>query len=118
MTEPSGDAKPLGPITARAAVRRGLLVVNFPVLAIILAGCLATRTLDRGRFITTCLLGGALIAAWAYWSFSVPRWRRWALERGAPADELQRLAVAAGLVWPKGWFPEKTEFKLRPPRDS
>jgi hypothetical protein len=47
-----------------------------------------------------------------YWSFAIPRWRRWALRRGAPAEELQRLAVAANLVWQKGSIFERTEFRI------
>ena len=41
------------------------------------------------------------------------RWRRWALRQGIPADELQKAAEAALLVWPKGSIFEKTEFKVK-----
>jgi hypothetical protein len=58
------------------------------------------------------LFSGGFVAAWVYWSFAIPRWRRWARRRGAPAEELQRLAVEANLVWPKGSIFEKTEFRV------
>jgi len=49
--------------------------------------------------------------AWTWWSLLVPRWRKWAHEKGVPPDQLQKWAVLTGLVWPKGWIFEKTEFK-------
>ena len=54
-----------------------------------------------------------VVLAWPWWSVSVPRWRRWALNRGVDAKQLQKAAVCTGLVWPKGWPFEKTEI---PPR--
>jgi hypothetical protein len=42
----------------------------------------------------------------------VPRWRQWAITRGAAADKLQRWAVITGLVWRKGSMFEKTEFHI------
>jgi len=55
------------------------------------------------------LLG--FIMAWTWWSLLVPRWRKWALKKGVPPDELQKWAALTGLVWPKGWIFEKTEYK-------
>src|SRR5271163_4778798 len=52
---------------------------------------------------------GALIA-WPWWSITVPKWRKWALERGADAEQLQKVGVRSGLVWPKGCILEKTEI--------
>lgn len=56
---------------------------------------------------------GALIA-WFWWSLAIPRWRAWALARGADSVGLLRFGVMTGLVWPKGSLLERTE---RPPRD-
>lgn len=56
----------------------------------------------------------ALLPAWLWWSFVIPRWRRWALAGGADPDRLQRLGVRTLLLWPKGSFLARTEF---PPRD-
>ena len=53
------------------------------------------------------------ILGWTWWSQSVPRWRRWAHQRGVDADSLQKWAVVAGLVWPKGSPRERTEAKLK-----
>ncbi len=116
MTVPLGSDKPN--IGAREAVDVGRRVVNRPVGGIILACLLGAKAaLDRRHpFVGLGLAIGGLVAAWAYWSFAIPRWRRWALRRGALADELQTRAVAANLVWPKGSFFEKTEFRLRDSR--
>jgi len=113
MTVAPGSDKPN--ISARAAVDIGQRVVNLPVMGIILMSLLGAKiVLDRHRpFGGLALVLGAFVAAWTYWSFAIPRWRRWALRRGAPATELQRLAVAAKLAWPKGSFFEKTELRLR-----
>ena len=55
-----------------------------------------------------------IIAGWLWWSYSVPRWRKWALEQpGVDPNELQAAAEAALLVWPKGHFFEKTEIKIK-----
>jgi Zn-dependent protease with chaperone function len=51
-------------------------------------------------------------AGWLWWSFFIPRWRRWARSRSVPIDKVEALATLTGLVWPKGWIFEKTEFKL------
>jgi hypothetical protein len=55
----------------------------------------------------------AFVVGWLYWSFTIPRWRRWALRRGADPEQLQRFGELSGLVWPKGFFLEKTEFRLK-----
>jgi len=108
------------------AILIGQLVVNIPVFIIILSvsgiGILVTLVsfpmippLPKWAFflvlIIPVIIGTA--AGWLWWSFSVPHWRRWALQNGAPEDKLQKWAVITGLVWPKGWIFEKTEFKLK-----
>lgn len=97
-------------ISAGRAVFIGHLVVNIPVLVIIIGFILGGRIIAPTLWLLFLPFG--FILAWLWWSFTVPRWRRWALQRGAPADRLQKLAVATGLVWPKGSFFEKTEFKV------
>ena len=62
-------------------------------------------------WLCAALVFGGFLAAWLWWAYSVPQWRQWALERGADQEELQALAVAAKLVWPKVSFCEKTEFR-------
>ncbi|WP_329743369.1 hypothetical protein [Dyella sp. A6] len=55
----------------------------------------------------------AIPAAWVWWSYYVPQWRHWALQRGADPEQLQYLAERANLVWPKGSIFERTEFRRR-----
>jgi hypothetical protein len=58
------------------------------------------------------LIAGATVA-WLWWSATIPRWREWSKTQGADEKETQRLGQLSGLVWPKGSFFEKTEFKIR-----
>jgi hypothetical protein len=114
------------PIGVGRAILVGQLVVNLPVYTIILSIFCVGIALDfllwamLPQFSGWAFLLGALISitfataiGWLWWSFSVPRWRRWALQNGAPEDRLQKWGVITGLVWPKGWIFEKTEFKLK-----
>ncbi len=113
-------------LNVATAILVGQLVVNLPVLIIILIvssiGLVVTIFLGN----TFPILYGFIIfgvilsimigvtAGWLWWSYSVPRWRRWAHQNGAPKDKLQKWAVLTGLVWPKGWDMEKTEFRIKP----
>ena len=92
---------------------------------------LVSAFLMIGTFITTIVLGVFVIddksgiftgsglvlgfvLGWLWWSYSVPRWREWALKQpGINPDELQKAAEVATLVWQKGHFFEKTEIKIR-----
>ena len=108
------------------AILIGQLVVNLPVLVIIII--LSTIGICFTAILITIIAElpswffhvGALISvtvgssvAWIWWSYSVPRWRQWALKSGAPENKLQRWGVITGLVWPKGSLFEKTEFKVK-----
>jgi hypothetical protein len=106
----------LGKLTAWRAVLLGHLVVNGPVVGII---CLAGAVgLALGSAPFGALVG--IVPGWVYWSLAVPRWRRWALARGAPPERTQQLAAATGLTWPKGFVLERTEARIEskppPPR--
>lgn len=93
----------------------GQLVINVPVFLIIIGGIiLAIFALAFEYYLLSLILIflGPLIA-WLWWSFMVPRWRRWAHKRVVDPNKLQKLAVATALVWPKGSILEKTEFKLK-----
>lgn len=102
-------------MSAAKAVVVGHLVVSVPVLAIV-------AVVGLGGYVWLALPGlliGGLVGcgvAWICWSWTVPKWRRWALSRGASPDRTQRLAAATGLTWPRGWIFERTEFgpKNRP----
>jgi hypothetical protein len=83
-----------GGLTAASAVLIGHMVVSVPVVLIIGTGGLLGLALGSGRL--GLLIG--ILPAWVFWSFTVPRWRRWALRRGAPPGRTQRIAAATGLV--------------------
>jgi len=96
------------------AVLTGHLLITVPVLTII-----GTITwLGRVQFgpdrTGLALLAGSVLA-WLWWSFAVPRWRRWAHSRGADPAAVQRWGVRTGLLWPKGFVAERTEFRGREP---
>ena len=101
------------PLSAELAVSRGQLLINWPVRLLMLAGFgLAYFLFDR----SLNLAGGVVAmsgfaAAWLWWSWFVPQWRCWAHSRGADPEELQELGVQASLIWPKGSFFGRTEFR-------
>ena len=95
-------------LTAARAVLVGHLVVNVPVVAIMCLG--GVVGLAFGNAPVGALVG--IVPGWIFWSLAVPRWRRWALARGAPADRTQQIAAATGLTWPKGFVLEKTEARI------
>jgi len=108
------------------AILVGQLIVNLPVMLIILGAygvgiALLLTLVDKFLFfqgwgfligILVLIIIGPLVG-WLWWSFSVPRWRKWALRNGVPEDNLQKWAVSTGLVWPKGSVFEKTEFRVK-----
>jgi hypothetical protein len=128
MEEPSNtpDSVPAKRMGVGKAILVGQMVINIPVVLVILSFACGSLTyaltfltkspprvawFAMPMFIVPTIIGIAL--AWVWWSFTVPRWRRWALRNGVPPDQLQKWAVITGLVWPKGWIFEKTEFKLK-----
>ena len=96
-------------MTATRAVLVGHLRVTLPVVAVIVAGLLA------GRWYGSARLGGlgGFAVGWLTWSFLVPRWRDWVQDHGLVPEDVQALAVRTGLLWPKGSFVERTEFRRR-----
>jgi hypothetical protein len=113
------------PIGVGTAILLGHLIVNVPALLFILVGVgiglgvmflLATLPppLPGLSYVLGIISAGmGILAGWLWWSFVVPRWRRWAHKNGTSADKLQKWAVLTGLVWSKGSIFEKTEFKLK-----
>ena len=120
---PTGQKKTLH---VAIAILVGQLIVNLPVMLIILGAygvgiALLLTLVDKFPFfqgwgfligILVLIIIGPLVG-WLWWSFSVPRWRKWALRNGVPEDKLQKWAVSTGLVWPKGSVFEKTEFRVK-----
>lgn len=99
-------------MTGRQAVWRGHRWVSLPALAIMGAGGLVGWLLASGA---GALLGlvVAVAPAWLWWSYAVPRWRDWLEDMGIPESDVYRLAVGTGLVFPRGFFFEGTEFRRR-----
>jgi hypothetical protein len=108
------------------AILIGHLIVNVPVVAIILvffslgvvvAGLVEPIfPLQLSWLFWPIVLGLTLIGfilAWLWWSYSVPRWRKWAIQSGAPADKLHRWAVVTGLEWSKRNPLSDTEFQVK-----
>jgi hypothetical protein len=100
----------------QAAIAQGSTRVNLPIPFIMIGVWIVGGILGAFVFrsmivsIASFLLG--FVAGWLWWSYTIPRWRKWALEQpGVNPEELQAAAEAALLVWPKGHFFEKTEIK-------
>ena len=106
----------------QAAVNKGykdvsmvsaFLLIGTLIMSLVL-GVFVMNTTDVGEIIVCASLPLGFVLAWLWWSYSVPRWREWALKQpGVDPNELQKAAEVITLVWPKGHFFEKTEFKLR-----
>ncbi len=101
------------PLSVLEAILMGQLVVTVPAL-LLLFGVPLIGLLLPGRTWVILLIVG-FIAAWLWWSISIPRWRRWALRRGCDAEKLHKYAVLTLLEYPKGFILEKTEI---PPKES
>lgn len=100
------------PITAELAVNRGVRLVNWPVRLIIGLGFAGAYFASKPfPLFSFALAIAAIPAAWLWWSFYIPQWRRWALLAGADPEELQYLGECANLVWPRGSLFEKTEIR-------
>ena len=94
------------------AVLVGSVIVNGPVLALLFGPAFAATRLGYADWFLP-VLGASFFLGWAWWSFALPRWRIWAYERVESTGEVHVRALASGLVWPRGSFPERTEFQSR-----
>ena len=112
MKMPPPSSENLPRLSVGAAILTGHLLVNLPVL-IIISGFIHAGLSHVNDMLWTIFFMFGFVLGWIWWSFMVPRWRRWALAQGIPEDKLQKWAVATGLTWPKGSVFEKTEFKLK-----
>jgi hypothetical protein len=98
--------------SAFLAVARGHLTVTLPVVVVIaVAGFIGRLLAGTGGMLIGIILGAVL--AWPCWSFLVPRWRDWVEEKGLVPEDVQALAASTGLVWPRGSFFERTEFRRK-----
>jgi uncharacterized membrane protein len=110
------DNRPEGPslstFTHGKAVFLGHLLVSVPVV-VIMAVAFMVGYILRGMPVALIYLFIGVLLAWLWWSTTVPRWKRWTKHRGADEERTRHLAQQTGLVWPKGSFLEKSEFRRR-----
>jgi hypothetical protein len=100
------------PIPAELAVKRGVLLINWPVYIIMFGGFALAWLLEEKSPILAIVIGLlAIPGAWLWWSYHIPQWRRWAHRRGADPVRLQELGEYSSLVWPHGSFFERTEIR-------
>jgi hypothetical protein len=89
----------------------GWLWVNIPATVIILGVWLIGLFIELRLWWMFLAIGGFL--GWTWWSFTIARWRNWAVARGVPPDKLQRWGTIVLLTWRKGSIFEKTEIRPR-----
>lgn len=103
-------------ISSGTAIAVGMIAVNLPVFALLLGPGYVLSLLGHDDWLLWAV-PASFIAAWTWWSFSVPRWRLWAYERVDSTSDVHAKAVQAGLVWPRGSFFERTEITSRAQRE-
>ena len=98
-------------VSNAAAIWRGMLWVNFPVAGLIVAGWIffggILALLAKFEIFPAAVLVNLQFAvlvlgispAWLWWSYSVPRWRLWAMERTNDWPSLEQSAIRVGLIW-------------------
>lgn len=94
-----------------SAILIGHLVITLPILLVFGIPFLLIVIFFRWYPLGCIALPISFVVGWLWWAYLVPRWRMWALKRGADAHDLQWWAVATMLVYPKGWIFEKTELR-------
>ena len=90
------------PLTPSRAVLLGHATVTLPVLIVvlILAGMGALLFGAPGALGGTLL--GSCVLGWPVWAWAIRRWRRNTAARVTDTSQLERLAVATGLIGPTG----------------
>ena len=112
IDKPSSQHEDESRMSVGAAIIIGHIAVTIPVL-IILFGFMFVGYLFFQNINWFVFLFLGFVLAWIWWSFMIPRWRIWVHRQGVNPEQLQKWAVLTGLVWPKGWIFEKTEFKVK-----
>lgn len=97
-------------VRARKAMLRGTLFVYWPFIVMAIAANFYFQSeVDPTE---TYLYGmGFFVLAWAWWSFSVPRWRMWLIKNVDDVLLAYKTSVKNGLMWRPGHIVESTEFK-------
>ena len=104
-------------ISVERALWTGTAAVNLPVF-VILTTPLWLRFLNPKFEVLDFAFPLFFVAAWFWWSVTVPKWRLWAYKRVDHVQELKRQAVTFGLTWPSGSFFERTEIKTSAHRQA
>ncbi len=100
-------------MTPDQAVWTGHRRVSVPALGVmVLAALLGWGVTGKVAGVLLGLVVGT-IPAWLWWSYAVPRWRDWLEDQGIAEARVYDLAVKSGLVFPRGFFLEETEFRRR-----
>ena len=96
------------------AVLVGTLWVTLPSLLVLLAGFAAVYVLtnltavdpmvDAARdavhaIVTAAGYAAAFVLGWLWWSFTVTKWRIWAIEHTGDWPGLEPAAIRAGIIW-------------------
>src|SRR5262245_11102898 len=105
-------------VSLSQAILRGTSVVNGPVFLLLFAPLgLFAVLVDAGfvlreyKWVGIFVFLVSFIAAWTWWSISVPRWRVWAYERASDVRLLKQRAFEIGLTWPDQHGFGRTEIK-------
>ena len=99
------------PLTPEIAVDRALAMIRRPI-RIAYPTSLAIGIWLYGLHTKALFpLMVAFVGCWLYWSYLIPRWRRWAAAKGLDPARLQQVGERRRLLWPRGSWLEKTEFR-------
>jgi hypothetical protein len=90
------------PPTLAEGIAAGQRRINLPVWSILVGGgALGYLLFGLTAWFFVPFLGGVALAA-GWWVVAIPRWWAWATSQGVDPDDLQDVAEAEKLVWPRG----------------
>lgn len=96
------------------AIRRGQLMINLPGLIILIttlgASLFLQRKLGYPEYFALLGLTIGILLSWAFWSFSLARWKVWAYANVNNIPKLKNEAIKAKLIWPESSVLSYTAF--------
>ena len=95
-------------VSVLRAIVTGQLIVNLPI-TIIITGAAILFALNGWSLSLGAILG--CVIGWLYWSYSIPKWRNWALAHGVNKEELSKWGRRTLLTWKEDSLLAKTEFR-------
>jgi hypothetical protein len=98
-------------MTLRKAIIIGQLWINLPIFIIIIVASGLIMALTSLGLALSLIIGGFL--AWLYWSYNVPKWRTWAINKGVNPEQLKKWGQRTLLTWKDDSIFSKTEFHVR-----